>query len=172
MKTTFPVALYLGFTYKTLFLHFSTASCVFLSSRKSSFNYGTYKYEGVRQRFSIVVHATIHPSRFLCHPSTCPSICRPFPVMPLVRLSVYLPWHPADVYCDGLEYSSYQYGLDQCWIIHSGLAGSCPPAAYSNIVSRIVNIRAELWAAFHHTTEYSQRKNTKSVSAFHFLQSS
>lgn len=60
-----------------------------------------------------------------------------------VRVSVYLPWRPADVHCDGIEYSSYQYGLHQCWISHSGLAG-CPPAAYSNIVSRIVIIRAEL----------------------------
>lgn len=64
--------------------------------------------------------------------------------MPVVRVSVYLPWRPADVYCDGVEYSSYQYGLHQYWISHSGLAG-CPPAAYSNIVSRIVIIGAELW---------------------------
>lgn len=90
------------------------------------------------------------------HPSTRPSICWPFPAMPLVRVSVYLPWRPADVYCDGLEYSSYQYGLHQYWISHSGLAG-CPPAAYSNIVSRIVIIGAELWPGSLQATEYSQR---------------
>jgi len=78
-------------------------------------------------------------------PSTHPSICWPFPAMPVVRVSVYLPWRPADVYCDGAEYSSYQYGLHQYWISHSGLA-ACPPAAYSNIVSRIVIIGAELLA--------------------------
>ena len=54
-------------------------------------------------------------------------------------MSAYLPWHPADVYCDGVEYTSYQYGLHQDWISHSGLEGF-PPAAYSNIVSRIVII--------------------------------
>lgn len=80
--------------------------------------------------------------------------------MPLVRVSVYLPWRPADVYCDGVEYSSYQYGLHQYWISHSGLAG-CPPAAYSNIVSRIVIIGAELWPKSLQATEYSQRKPDK-----------
>lgn len=96
---------------------------------------------------SVSVHAlSIHIS--LYHPSLHapihPSICLPFPAMPAVRVSVYLPWRPADVYCDGAEYSSYQYGLHQYWISHSGLA-ACPPAAYSNIVSRIVIIGAELW---------------------------
>lgn len=80
--------------------------------------------------------------------------------MPVVRVSVYLPWRPADVYCDGAEYSSYQYGLHQYWISHSGLAG-CPPAAYSNIVSRIVIIGAELWPRSLQATEYSQRKPEK-----------
>lgn len=75
-------------------------------------------------------------------PSLHPSLCWPFPAWSVVPVSVYLPWRPADVYCDGIEYSSYQYGLRQCWISHSGLAG-CPPAAYSNIVSRIVIIGAE-----------------------------
>lgn len=79
--------------------------------------------------------------------------------MPVVRVSVYLPWRPADVYCDGAEYSSYQYGLHQYWISHSGLAG-CPPAAYSNIVSRIVIIGAELGPGSLRATEYSQRKKT------------
>lgn len=76
--------------------------------------------------------------------------------MPVVRVSVYLPWRPADVYCDGVEYSSYQYGLHQCWISHSGLAGF-PPAAYSNIVSRIVIIGAELRPGSLQATKYSQR---------------
>lgn len=43
------------------------------------------------------------------------------------------------------------------WISHSGLAG-CPPAAYSNIVSRIVIVGAELWPKRLRATEYSQRK--------------
>ncbi len=103
----------------------------------------------------------IHPST---RPSTYPSICWPFPAMPVVRVSVYLPWRPADVYCDGVEYSSYQYGLHQYWISHSGLAG-CPPAAYSNIVSRIVIIGAELWPSSLQATEYSQRKPEKNVFA-------
>lgn len=97
-------------------------------------------------------------------PSTYPSICWPFPAMPVVRVSVYLPWRPADVYCDGVEYCSYQYGLHQYWISHSGLAG-CPPAAYSNIVSRIVIIGAELWPSGLQATEYSQRKPEKNVFA-------
>lgn len=77
--------------------------------------------------------------------------------MPLVRVSVYLPWRPADVYCDGVEYSSYQYGLHQYWISHSGLAG-CPPAAYSNIVSRIVIIGAELWPKLQNILKENQKK--------------
>lgn len=88
-------------------------------------------------------------------PSIHPSICWPFPALSVVRVSVYLPWRPADVYCDGIEYSSYQYGLHQCWISHSGLAG-CPPAAYSNIVSRIVIIGAELRPCSPGAAEYSQ----------------
>lgn len=93
------------------------------------------------------------------HPSIHLSICWPFPAVSVVRVSVYLPWRPADVYCDGIEYSSYQYGPHQCWISHSGLAG-CPPAAYSNIVSRIVNIGAELRPCSPGATEDSQiRKN-------------
>lgn len=82
--------------------------------------------------------------------------------MPVVRVSVYRPWRPADVYCDGVEYSSYQYGLHQCWISHSGLAG-CPPAAYSNIVSRIVIFEAELWLSSLQAPEYSQRKTLKEI---------
>lgn len=122
-------------------------------------------------RFSI--HPCNHPSIYLSiihppiHLSTCPSICWPFPAMPVVRVSVYLPWRPADVYCDGAEYSSYQYGLHQYWISHSGLAG-CPPAAYSNIVSRIVIIGAELWPSSLQATEYSQRKPQKKCLCFHF----
>lgn len=92
--------------------------------------------------------------------STYPSICWPFPAMPVVRVSVYLPWRPADVYCDGAEYSSNQYGPHQYWISHSGLA-RCPPAAYSNIVSRIVIIGAELWPSSLQATEYFQRNPKK-----------
>lgn len=109
-------------------------------------------------------HPSVRPS---VHPPTYPSICWPFPAMLVVRVSVYLPWRPADVYCDGVEYSSYQYGLHQCWISHSGLAG-CPPAAYSNIVSRIVIIGAELWPSSLQATEYSQRKPEKKCLCFHF----
>lgn len=86
------------------------------------------------------------------------SICWPFPAVPVLRVSLYLPWRPADVYCGGLEYSSYQYGLHQCWISHSGLA-DCPPAAYSNIVSRIVIFEAEPRLSSLQAAEYSQRKN-------------
>lgn len=82
--------------------------------------------------------------------------------MPVVRVSVYLPWRPADVYCDGVEYSSYQYGLHQYWISHSGLAG-CPPAAYSNIVSRIVIIGAELWPSKRVSYRIFSKKNRKNV---------
>lgn len=91
-----------------------------------------------------------------------PPICWSFLVMPLVRVSVYLPWRPADVYCDGVEYSSYQYGLHQYWISHSGLTG-CPPAAYSNIVSRIVIIGAERRPRSLQATEYSQSKPRKKM---------
>lgn len=77
--------------------------------------------------------------------------------MPVVRVSLYLQWRPADVYCDGAEYSSNQYGLHQYWISHSGLA-ACPPAAYSNIVSRIVIIGTELQPSSLQATQYSQRK--------------
>lgn len=86
--------------------------------------------------------------------------------MPVVRVSVYLPWRPADVYCDGAEYSSNQYGPHQYWISHSGLA-RCPPAAYSNIVSRIVIIGAELWPSSLQATEYFQR-NPKKMSLLPF----
>lgn len=55
------------------------------------------------------------------------------------------------------EYSSYQYGLHQCWISHSGLA-DCPPAAYSNIVSRIVIFEAEPRLRILQAAEYSQRE--------------
>lgn len=91
----------------------------------------------------------------IIYPPIYPPICWSFLVMPLVRVSVYLPWRPADVYCGSVEYSSYQYGLHQYWISHSGLAG-CPPAAYSNIVSRIVIIGAELRPRSLQATEYSQ----------------
>lgn len=87
--------------------------------------------------------------------------------MPVVRVSVYLPWRPADVYCDGAEYSSNQYGPHQYWISHSGLA-RCPPAAYSNIVSRIVIIGAELWPSSLQATEYFQRNPKKKCLCFHF----
>lgn len=103
----------------------------------------------------LIVHSVISLSSHL-------SICWPFPAMPVVRVSVYLPWRPADVYCDEVEYSSYQYGLHQCWISHSGLAG-CPPAAYSNIVSRIVIFEAELWLSSLQAPEYSQRKTLKEI---------
>lgn len=89
--------------------------------------------------------------------------------MPVVRVSVYLPWRPADVYCDGAEYSSNQYGPHQYWISHSGLA-RCPPAAYSNIVSRIVIIGAELWPSSLQATEYFQRNPKKNVFASISLQ--
>lgn len=82
--------------------------------------------------------------------------------MPVVRVSVYLPWRPADVYCDGVEYSSYQYGLHQYWISHSGLA-ACPPAAYSNIVSRIVIIGAELWPSSLASYRIFSKKTTKKI---------
>lgn len=104
----------------------------------------------------LIVHSVISLS------STHLSICWPFPAMPVVRVSVYLPWRPADVYCDGVEYSSYQYGLHQCWISHSGLA-RCPPAAYSNIVSRIVIFEAELWLSSLQAPEYSQRKTLEEI---------
>lgn len=108
---------------------------------------------------------------YVIHPpirsSTYPSICWPFPAMPVVRVSADLPWRPADVYCDEVEYYSYQYGLHQYGISHSGLAG-CPPAAYSNIVSRIVIIGAELWPCSLQATEYSQRK-PKKMSFFHLF---
>lgn len=81
-----------------------------------------------------------------------------FPSRAVLRVSLYLPWRPADVHCGGLEYSSYQYGLHQCWISHSGLA-HCPPAAYSNIVSRIVIFEAEPRLSSLQAAEYSQRKN-------------
>lgn len=99
-----------------------------------------------------------------------PSICWPFPAWSVVRVSVYLPWRPADAYCDGIEYSSYQSGLHQCWISHSGLAG-CPPAAYSNIVSRIVIIGAELRPCSPRAAEDSQiykKKNPKKQKSFFF----
>ena len=99
--------------------------------------------------------------------------------MPVVRVSVYLPWRPADVYCDGVEYSSYQYGLHQYWISHSGLA-ACPPAAYSNIVSRIVIIGAELWPSSLTSYRIFSKKTTKKIifasisphksDRFHFFQ--
>lgn len=120
-----------------------------------------YRYQGFPS-----IHATVHSG--ISIPPVHPSICWPFPAMPVVRVSVYLPWRPADVYCGGLEYSSYQYGLHQCWISHSGLAG-CPPAAYSNIVSRIVIIGAELWPRSLQAPEYSQRKpEKKKCLCFHF----
>lgn len=129
-----------------------------------------YQYQGFPSIHAIV-HSVISISsvRPSIHPPTYPSICWPFPAMLVVRVSVYLPWRPADVYCDGVEYSSYQYGLHQCWISHSGLAG-CPPAAYSNIVSRIVIIGAELWPSGLQATEYSQRKPEKNVFASIFPQ--
>lgn len=90
------------------------------------------------------------------HP-TYPSAGRSQPCL-LVRVSLYPPWRPADVHCGGLEYSSYQYGPHQCWISHSGLA-DCPPAAYSNIVSRIVISEAETRLSSPRAAEYSQREN-------------
>lgn len=65
----------------------------------------------------------------------------------------------------GLNTPANQYGPHQYWISHSGLAG-CPPAAYSNIVSRIVIIGAKLWPKSPLATQYSQRKI---FHAFHFV---
>lgn len=125
----------------------------------------------MRQRRGSVTMKGFHLSIYLSisiiyapvRSSNYPSICWPFPAMPVVRVSVYLPWRPADVYCDGVEYSSYQYGPHQYWISHSGLAG-CPPAAYSNIVSRIVIIGAELWPGSLRATEHFSKKNQKKSS--------
>lgn len=146
---------------------------LFLKTLQLSYTRGLDNMRNIETKVSIS-SVSIHPCNcpfmylYIIHqsirPSTYPSICWPFPAMPVVRVSVYLPWRPADVYCDGVEYSSYQYGLHQYWISHSGLAG-CPPAAYSNIVSRIVIIGAELWPSSLQATEYSQRKPEKNVFA-------
>lgn len=119
---------------------------------------------------------------FICPPPSPPmhppylSICWPFPAVPVLRVSLYLPWRPADGYCGGSEYSSYQYGLHQCWISHSGLA-DCPPAAYSNIVSRIVIFEAEPRLSSLRAARYSQRKKGRNrlrqkTLRFYFLQMS
>lgn len=84
--------------------------------------------------------------------------------MPVVRVSAY---EGVLLMCIviGLNTPANQYGPHQYWISHSGLAG-CPPAAYSNIVSRIVIIGAKLWPKSPLATQYSQRKI---FHAFHFI---
>lgn len=143
-----------------LFSFFSFNTQSYTSQPKQYVNYRKHSINTPIYIYLSIIYPPIRQS-------TYPSICWPFPAMPVVRVSVYLPWRPADVYCDGAEYSSNQYGPHQYWISHSGLAG-CPPAAYSNIVSRIVIIGAELWPSSLQATEYFQRKPEKKCLCFHF----